>query len=191
MRGIAAHYPASPRQHDPASPEQITRVFPAAVTPFLEEVAAVGMGPIPSDKLRPDIFAASPASTHGTESSEASAKSNRSRRAWIILKLVKGVSWCDSRRPRRVGGVKPGAAHDDVLSHLHQLVAPLCHRQWQLRKLTYGIEGSELAFGRGASEANYAWFAMSQARLSRLMAPGPLSGFGESSGRFQRSHVIK
>jgi DNA primase len=50
------------------------------------------------------------------------------------------------------------------------------------------LKDAELALGEVASEANYAWLRDVKARLSEVDGTEALiEGFGESSGRFQRS----
>jgi DNA primase len=83
-----------------------------------------------------------------------------------------------------VWGAQPGAANDDVLATWHQLVA--LHRQWH--SLLRELKDAELALGELANEANYAWLQDVKARLSAVDGIEALiEGFGESSGRFQRS----
>jgi DNA primase len=83
-----------------------------------------------------------------------------------------------------VWGAQPGAAQEDVLSTWRQLVA--LHRQWH--SLLRELKDAELALGEVASEANYAWLRDVKARLSEVDGTEALiEGFGEQSGRFQRS----
>ena len=83
-----------------------------------------------------------------------------------------------------VWGARPGAAREDVLSTWHQLVA--LHRQWH--SLLRELKDAELALGDEASEANLAWLRDVKARLAEVDGTEALiEGFGESSGRFQRS----
>ena len=83
-----------------------------------------------------------------------------------------------------VWGVQPGAARDDVLSTWQQLVA--------LHQKTHALlrerKDAELALGEEASEANLAWLKDVSFRLESLDGTEALiEGFGEQSGRFQRS----
>ena len=81
-------------------------------------------------------------------------------------------------------GSQPGAARDDVLSTWHQLIS--LHRQWH--SLSRELNDAELALGADPSEANLAWLRDVKARLSEVDGTEALiEGFGESSGRFQRS----
>jgi DNA primase len=83
-----------------------------------------------------------------------------------------------------VWGVKPEAAREDVLSTWHQLVA--LHRQWH--SLLRELKDAEAALGDEASEANLAWLRDVKARMAEVDGTEALiEGFGESSGRFQRS----
>lgn len=83
-----------------------------------------------------------------------------------------------------VWGAQAGAAREDVLSTWHQLV--VLHRQWH--SLLRELKDAELALGDEASEANYAWLRDVKARLAEADGTEALiEGFGESSGRFQRS----
>jgi DNA primase len=83
-----------------------------------------------------------------------------------------------------VWGAGPGAAREDVLSTWHQLVS--LHRQWH--SLLRELKDAELALGDEASEANLTWLRDVKARLAEVDGTEALiEGFGESSGRFQRS----
>ena len=60
------------------------------------------------------------------------------------------------------------------------------HRQWH--SLLRELKDAELALGEEASEANLAWLRDVKARLAEVDGTEALiEGFGESSGRFQRS----
>ena len=113
---------------------------------------------------------------------------NRARRCAPISqradfrKFFKGLSW--RSRPRRCGARKPARRREDVLSTWHQLVS--LHRQWH--SLLRELKDAELALGEEASEANLAWLRDVKARLAEVDGTEALiEGFGESSGRFQRS----
>ena len=83
-----------------------------------------------------------------------------------------------------VWGAGPGAAPEDVLSTWRQLVA--LHRQWH--SLLRELKDAELALGEEASEANLAWLRDVKARLAEVDGTEALiEGFGELSGRFQKS----
>jgi DNA primase len=83
-----------------------------------------------------------------------------------------------------VWGAQAGAAREDVLSTWHQLV--VLHRQWH--SLLRELKDAELALGDEASDANLGWLLDVKARLAEVDGTEALiEGFGESSGRFQRS----
>jgi len=83
-----------------------------------------------------------------------------------------------------VWGAQAHAAREDVLSTWHQLVS--LHRQWH--SLLRELKDAELALGGDASEVNLAWLRDVKARLEEVNGTEALiEGFGESSGRFQRS----
>jgi DNA primase len=83
-----------------------------------------------------------------------------------------------------VWGARVGAAQEDVLSTWHQLVA--LHRQYH--SLLRELKDAELALGEDASEASMAWLRDIKARLSEVDGTEAIiEGFGELSGRFQRS----
>jgi DNA primase len=77
-----------------------------------------------------------------------------------------------------------GAAQDDVLATWRQLV--FLHRQWH--SLLRELKDAELALGEEAGEANLAWLRDVKARMAEVDGTEALiEGFGEPSGRFQRS----
>ncbi len=83
-----------------------------------------------------------------------------------------------------VWGAQAGAAREDVLSTWHQLVS--LHRQWH--SLLRELKDAEAALGDEASEPNLAWLRDVKARMAEVDGTEALiEGFGESSGRFQRS----
>ena len=86
--------------------------------------------------------------------------------------------------PAAVWGAREGAARDDVLATWHQLVA--LHRQWH--SLLRELKDAELALGEDPSEANLAWLRDVKARMAEVDGTEALiEGFGELSGRFQKS----
>ena len=83
-----------------------------------------------------------------------------------------------------VWGARREAAREDVLSTWHQLVA--LHRQYH--SLLRELKDAELALGEDPSEANMAWLRDVKARLAEVDGTEALiEGFGELSGRFQKS----
>lgn len=85
---------------------------------------------------------------------------------------------------RDVWGAGPGAAGDDVISTWHQLVA-LHHKAHALLREK---KDAELALSGAPTEANFAWLKDVSSRLESMDGTEALiEGFGEQSGRFQRS----
>jgi DNA primase len=83
-----------------------------------------------------------------------------------------------------VWGARSGAAREDVLSTWHQLVV--------LHQKTHALlrekKDAELALGEETSEANMAWLRDVSLRLESLEGTeAQIEGFGELSGRFQKS----
>jgi DNA primase len=83
-----------------------------------------------------------------------------------------------------VWGAQGGAAPEDVVATWHQLVV--------LHKKTHALlrekKDAELALGEEPNDANLAWLKDVSARLESLEGTeAQIEGFGESSGRFQRS----
>jgi len=149
----------------------------------LEEVAALELAHPDAHKLRAGIIAAFANDHH--HSPEASEQSEKMRadlqRGGFsqVLQRVDGVITTSA-----VWGAKSDAARDDVLSTWRQLVS--LHRQWH--SLLRELKDAELALGEEGSEANLAWLRDVKARLSEMEGTEAIiEGFGESSGRFQRS----
>jgi DNA primase len=149
----------------------------------LEEVAALELAHPQAHRLRAGIIAAFANDHHHGDAEGELAERIRSD-------LVKaGLSEQLQRvehaiTTQAVWGAGPGAAREDVLSTWHQLVA--LHRQ--SHSLLRELKDAELALGEDGSEANIAWLRDVKARLSEVEGTEALiEGFGESSGRFQRS----
>src|SRR4051794_14341071 len=149
----------------------------------LEEVAALELAHPEANKLRAGIIAAFAGEHHhGTDPVEASEKMRADLGARGLSQTLQRVERAITTSA--VWGAQAGAAQEDVLSTWHQLVA--LHRQWH--SLLRELKDAELALGEVASEANYAWLRDVKARLSEVDGTEALiEGFGESSGRFQRS----
>jgi DNA primase len=150
----------------------------------LEEVAALEMAHPEAHKLRAGIIAAfaNDHHHHGNETSEPSAKMRADLEAGGFSQVLQRVERAITTSA--VWGVQPGAAREDVLSTWHQLVS--LHRQWH--SLLRELKDAELALGEEASEANMAWLRDIKARMAEMDGTEALiEGFGESSGRFQRS----
>jgi DNA primase len=149
----------------------------------LEEVAALELAHPEANKLRAGIIAAFAGDHHhGTDPGEASEKMRADLAARGLSQSLQRVERAITTSA--VWGAQPGAAQEDVLSTWHQLVS--LHRQWH--SLLRELKDAELALGEVASEANYAWLRDVKARLSEVDGTEALiEGFGESSGRLQRS----
>jgi DNA primase len=149
----------------------------------LEEVAALELAHPEANKLRAGIIAAFAGDHHhGTDPDEASEKMRADLAARGLSQSLQRVERAITTSA--VWGAQAGAAQEDVLSTWRQLVA--LHRQWH--SLLRELKDAELALGEVASEANYAWLRDVKARLSEVDGTEALiEGFGESSGRFQRS----
>jgi DNA primase len=150
----------------------------------LEEVAALEMAHPEAHKLRAGIIAAfaNDHHHHGHETPEHSEKMRADLEAGGFSQVLQRVERAITTSA--VWGVQPGAAREDVLSTWHQLVS--LHRQWH--SLLRELKDAELALGEEASEANMAWLRDIKARMAEMDGTEALiEGFGESSGRFQRS----
>src|SRR5450631_1133429 len=149
----------------------------------LEEVAALELAHPEANKLRARIIAAfADDHHHSPEPSEQAEKIRADLAASGFSQLLQRVELAITTSA--VWGAQPGAAREDVLSTWHQLVS--LHRQWH--SLLRELKGAELALGDEASEANLAWLRDVKARLAEVDGTEALiEGFGESSGRFQRS----
>jgi len=83
-----------------------------------------------------------------------------------------------------VWGAQADAAVEDVLATWHQLI--VLHRQ--RHALLKELKDAEQALGEAVSEANCAWLNDVKGRLAQTEGLEALiEGFGEASGRFQRS----
>jgi DNA primase len=83
-----------------------------------------------------------------------------------------------------VWGAKAGAAREDVLSTWRQLI--VLHQK--THALLREMKDAEQALAEDSSEANLAWLKDIQARMAEADGTEALiEGFGELSGRFQRS----
>src|ERR1700722_2193272 len=149
----------------------------------LEEVAALEMAHPEANKLRAGIIAAFAGDHHQSgEPSEQAEKMRADLEARGLSQILQRVERAITTGA--VWGVKPEAAREDVLSTWHQLVA--LHRQWH--SLLRELKDAEAALGDEASEANLAWLRDVKARMAEVDGTEALiEGFGESSGRFQRS----
>jgi DNA primase len=149
----------------------------------LEEVAALEMAHPEANKLRAGIIAAFASDHHQSpEPSEQAEKMRADLEARGFSQVLQRVELAITTGA--VWGAKVQAAREDVLSTWHQLVS--LHRQWH--SLLRELKDAELALGEEASEANLAWLRDVKGRLEEVDGTEALiEGFGESSGRFQRS----
>jgi DNA primase len=149
----------------------------------LEEVAALELGHPEAHKLRAAIIAAFAHDHHfSPEASEQSDKLRADLAAGGFSQILQRVEGAITTSA--VWGARGGAAREDVLSTWRQLVS--LHRQWH--SLLRELKDAELALGEEPSEASLAWLRDVKARLSEMDGTEALiEGFGESSGRLQRS----
>jgi DNA primase len=149
----------------------------------LEEVAALELAHPEAHKLRAGIIAAfANDHHHSPQASEQAEKMRADLTAGGFSQVLQRVEGAITTSA--VWGTGPKAAAEDVLSTWRQLVS--LHRQWH--SLLRELKDAELALGAEASEANMAWLRDVKARLAEVDGTEALiEGFGESSGRFQRS----
>jgi DNA primase len=149
----------------------------------LEEVAALEMSNPEANKLRAAIIAAFAAEHHHSPDAEEQAEKMRAdleaRGFSDILQRVERAITVQA-----VWGTQIGAAREDVLATWQQLVT--------LHQRTHALlrekKDAELALGEDPSETNMAWLKDISARIESLDGTEALiEGFGELSGRFQRS----
>jgi DNA primase len=149
----------------------------------LEEVAALELAHPEAHKLRAGIISAFANDHHQSpEPSEQAEKMRADLEVGGFSQVLQRVERAITTAA--VWGAGLGAAREDVLSTWHQLVS--LHRQWH--SLLRELKDAELALGEESSEANLAWLRDVKARLAEVDGTEALiEGFGESSGRFQRS----
>jgi DNA primase len=149
----------------------------------LEEVAALELAHPEAHKLRAGIIAAFANDHHHSPEPDEQAEKmradlERSGFSQFLQRVERAIT------TGAVWGAKAHAAREDVLSTWHQLVS--LHHQWH--SLLRELKDAEAALGDEASEANLAWLRDVKARLEEVDGTEALiEGFGESSGRFQRS----
>jgi DNA primase len=149
----------------------------------LEEVAALEMANSEAHKLRAGIIAAfANDHHHSPDPSEQAEKMRADLERGGFSPLLQRVERAITTAA--VWAALEGAARDDVLATWHQLVA--LHRQWH--SLLRELKDAELALGEEASESSLAWLRDVKARMAEVDGTEALiEGFGELSGRFQRS----
>ncbi|OAF06406.1 DNA primase [Bradyrhizobium centrolobii] len=149
----------------------------------LEEVAALELAHPEAHKLRAGIIAAfANDHHHSPDPGEQAEKMHADLEKGGFIPLLQRVERAITTQA--VWGAREGAARDDVLATWHQLVA--LHRQWH--SLLRELKDAELALGEDPSEANLAWLRDVKARMGEVDGTEALiEGFGELSGRFQKS----
>lgn len=162
---------------------QILINHPWLLHDHLEEIAALELAHPESHKLRAGIIAAFANNHHhGSDDPEASEKMRADLEVAGFSQILQRVD--KSITTSAVWAVQSGAAREDVLATWHQLVA--LHRQWH--SLFRELKDAELALGDEASEANLTWLRDVKARIAEVDGTEALiEGFGQLSGRFQRS----
>lgn len=162
---------------------QILINHPWLLHEHLEEVAALELAHPEAHKLRAGIIAAFANDHHHSPDLSEQAEKMRGDLekggfSQVLQRVENGITTA------AVWGAREGAAPDDVLATWHQLVA--LHRQWH--SLLRELKDAELALGEDPSEANMAWLRDVKARMAEVDGTEALiEGFGELSGRFQKS----
>ncbi|APG08519.1 DNA primase [Bradyrhizobium japonicum] len=162
---------------------QILINHPWLLHDHLEEVAALELAHPEAHKLRAGIIAAFANDHHhspdpGELAEKMRADIEKGGFSQLLQRVENGITTA------AVWGAREGAARDDVLSTWHQLVA--LHRQYH--SLLRELKDAELALGEDPSEANLAWLRDVKARIGEVDGTEALiEGFGELSGRFQKS----
>jgi DNA primase len=149
----------------------------------LEEVAALELAHPESIKLRAGIMAAFAGDHHHSpEPTEQAEKMRADLEARGLTPILQRVE--RSITTAAVWGAQAGAAREDVLSTWRQLVA--LHQK--THALLREMKDAEQALAEDGSEAHLAWLKDIQARMAEADGTEALiEGFGELSGRFQRS----
>jgi len=148
----------------------------------LEEVAALELAHPEAHKLRAGIMGAFSNYSH---TDDPVTESTRLRAALEKAGYIKQIQRVElALTTKSVWGAQPGAAQEDVLSTWHQLVA--LHRKEH--SLLREKKDAELALSEEQNDSNFAWLKDVTLRLESLDGTEALiEGFGELSGRFQRS----
>jgi DNA primase len=148
----------------------------------LEAVAALEFTHQDAHKLR-DAIVATVVGQESTKNPEAEAARLRflleqQGLAPLVEKVERVVT------TPAVWGAQADAAVEDVLATWHQLI--VLHRQ--RHSLLKELKDAEQALGEAVSDANCAWLNDVKGRLAQTEGLEALiEGFGEASGRFQRS----
>jgi DNA primase len=148
----------------------------------LEEVAALELAHPEGHKLRAGIIAAYANYSHADDPVAETARLRATLDKSGYIKQIQMVE--RALTTKDVWGAQPGAAQEDVLSTWHQLVA-LHHKAHALLREK---KDAELALSQEPTEANFSWLKDVSVRLESMDGTEALiEGFGELSGRFQRS----
>jgi DNA primase len=149
----------------------------------LEEVAALELAHPEAHRLRAGIIAAfANDHHHSPDPSEQAEKMLADLETAGFSQILQRVDRAITTAA--VWGARPGSAREDVLSTWQQLV--VLHRK--THALLREKKDAELALGEEPSEVNLAWLKDVSARLESLEGTeAQIDGFGELSGRFQRS----
>jgi DNA primase len=149
----------------------------------LEEAAALELAHPEAHKLRAGIIAAFANDHHHSSDPEEQAEKMRADLqaagfSQILQRVDRAIT------TGAVWAARPGAARGDVLSTWHQLVV--------LHQKTHALlrekKDAEVALGEEPSDANMAWLKDVSLRLESLEGTeAQIEGFGELSGRFQKS----
>ena len=149
----------------------------------LEEVAALELAHPEAHKLRAGIIAAFANDHHHSPDEDEQAEKMRADLeaggfSQVLQRVERAIT------TQAVWGARTGAAREDVLSTWRQLVA--LHQK--THALLREMKDAEVALAEDSSEANLAWLQDIQARMAEADGTEALiEGFGELSGRFQRS----
>jgi len=149
----------------------------------LEEAAALELAHPEAHRLRAGIIAAfAHDHHHSPDPFEQAEKLRADLEAAGLSQIIQRVERAITTQA--VWGARAGAAREDVLSTWQQLIV--------LHQKTHALlrekKDAELALGEEPSEANMAWLKDVSARLESLGGTeAQIEGFGELSGRFQRS----
>jgi DNA primase len=149
----------------------------------LEEVGALELAHPEGHKLRAGIMAAFALDHHHSPEPAEQAEKMRADLATrgltpILQRVERAIT------TGAVWGANAGAAREDVLSTWRQLIA--LHQK--THALLREMKDAERALAEDGSEANLAWLKDIQARMAEAEGTEALiEGFGELSGRFQRS----
>jgi DNA primase len=149
----------------------------------LEEVAALELAHPEAHKLRAGIIAAFANDHHHSPDPDLQAEKmhadlEKSGFSQMLQRVERAIT------TSAVFGVRPGAAREDVLSTWHQLVV--------LHQKTHALlrekKDAEIALGEEPSDANMTWLKDVSLRLESLEGTeAQIDGFGELSGRFQKT----